>query len=189
MPFAADRLAAALAAIDPGWRGRRCLRRAVRRPRLQRPAARDGANSRARSRSGCGRCTSTTACKRVPAPGREACRESCAAAGIPLQVISLRLEAPRGASLEAAAREARYAALAGESRAGRAPADGASSRRPARDRADPAAARRGRRRTRGDARARAPRSGLAAAAAARRGSRGASRLRGRPRASPGAKTR
>jgi tRNA(Ile)-lysidine synthase len=41
-----------------------------------------------------------------------ACRALCAATGTPLEVIELDFEVPAGASLEAAAREARYAALA-----------------------------------------------------------------------------
>jgi tRNA(Ile)-lysidine synthase len=42
-----------------------------------------------------------------------ACRSQCEASATPLRVIDLELAAPAGASLEAAAREARYAALAG----------------------------------------------------------------------------
>ena len=44
----------------------------------------------------------------------EACRGHCDAAGIELGVVSLGLDVPRGSSIEAAAREARYAALAAE---------------------------------------------------------------------------
>lgn len=40
-----------------------------------------------------------------------ACVEACGAAGVPLEVIALGLDPERGASIEAAAREARYAAL------------------------------------------------------------------------------
>jgi tRNA(Ile)-lysidine synthase len=43
----------------------------------------------------------------------ESCRAACRAAGVPLGEISLDLRPPEGASIEAAAREARYAALAG----------------------------------------------------------------------------
>ena len=42
----------------------------------------------------------------------KACAAACRAAGVPLEILSLRLAPPRGASVEAAAREARYAALA-----------------------------------------------------------------------------
>jgi tRNA(Ile)-lysidine synthase len=45
---------------------------------------------------------------------REACAASCAALNIPLTVIAVSIQAPPGASIEAAAREARYAALAEE---------------------------------------------------------------------------
>src|ERR1700731_3076785 len=45
---------------------------------------------------------------------REACAASCAALNIPLTVIAVSMQAPPGASIEAAAREARYAALAEE---------------------------------------------------------------------------
>ena len=45
---------------------------------------------------------------------REACAALCENFGIPLTVLSLVVQAPRGASLEAAARDARYAALAAE---------------------------------------------------------------------------
>jgi tRNA(Ile)-lysidine synthase len=43
---------------------------------------------------------------------RESCTALCAGLNIPLAVIPIRVEAPPGASLEAAARDARYAALA-----------------------------------------------------------------------------
>jgi tRNA(Ile)-lysidine synthase len=42
---------------------------------------------------------------------RGACAAMCEALGVPLAVISIRVEAPPGASLEAAARDARYEAL------------------------------------------------------------------------------
>lgn len=47
-----------------------------------------------------------------------ACVEACAAAGVPLEVIALALDPARGASIEAAAREARYAALGARLRDG-----------------------------------------------------------------------
>ena len=43
---------------------------------------------------------------------RETCAALCTRLGVPLTVLSLVVDAPRGASLEAAARDARYAALA-----------------------------------------------------------------------------
>jgi tRNA(Ile)-lysidine synthase len=42
---------------------------------------------------------------------RGACAALCGALGVPLTVVSIRIEAPPGASIEAAAREARYQAL------------------------------------------------------------------------------
>ena len=111
MAFAADRLAAALAAADPGWAaGGACVALSggldssvllyamadlARNQRFSLRAVHVDHGLQADSRA-----------------WAESCREVCAAAGIPLQVIALRLDAPRGASLEAAAREARYAALA-----------------------------------------------------------------------------
>jgi tRNA(Ile)-lysidine synthase len=44
----------------------------------------------------------------------EACRATCAAAGIPLDVLALRLAPAAGESVEAAARAARYAAIAAQ---------------------------------------------------------------------------
>ncbi|MGC2029240.1 MAG: tRNA lysidine(34) synthetase TilS, partial [Steroidobacteraceae bacterium] len=49
---------------------------------------------------------------------REACAALCAALGVPLTVIPVSVHAPSGASVEAAARDARYAALARELKAG-----------------------------------------------------------------------
>ena len=49
---------------------------------------------------------------------REACAALCANLLVPLTVLSLVVQAPRGASIEAAARDARYAALAAELKAG-----------------------------------------------------------------------
>ncbi len=49
---------------------------------------------------------------------REACAALCTPLQIPLTVIAVAVEAPPGVSLEAAAREARYAALAAELRPG-----------------------------------------------------------------------
>jgi tRNA(Ile)-lysidine synthase len=49
---------------------------------------------------------------------REACADLCTALHIPLTVIAVAVEAPPGISLEAAAREARYAAFAAELKPG-----------------------------------------------------------------------
>jgi tRNA(Ile)-lysidine synthase len=49
---------------------------------------------------------------------RAACAAQCAALGVPLTVIPVVVNAPRGTSIEAAARDARYAALAEELRPG-----------------------------------------------------------------------
>src|SRR5277367_139469 len=49
---------------------------------------------------------------------REACAAQCAALGIPLTVIAVTVETAPGVSIEAAARDARYAALAQELRLG-----------------------------------------------------------------------
>ncbi len=49
---------------------------------------------------------------------REACSALCAALNVPLAVVPISVPTPAGASLEAAARGARYAALAGELRPG-----------------------------------------------------------------------
>jgi tRNA(Ile)-lysidine synthase len=49
---------------------------------------------------------------------REACTALCGALAIPLTVLPIRVPAPPGASIEAAARDARYAALAAELRPG-----------------------------------------------------------------------
>jgi tRNA(Ile)-lysidine synthase len=49
---------------------------------------------------------------------REACAAQCAALGIPLTVIAVNVQTEPGVSIEAAARDARYAALAQELRSG-----------------------------------------------------------------------
>src|ERR1039457_3926954 len=49
---------------------------------------------------------------------REACAALCENFGIPLTVLSLVVHTPQGASIEAAARDARYAALAAELKPG-----------------------------------------------------------------------
>ncbi|MEP6548653.1 MAG: tRNA lysidine(34) synthetase TilS [Gammaproteobacteria bacterium] len=49
---------------------------------------------------------------------REACASLCKSCGVPLTVLPLVLQVPQGASIEAAARDARYAALAAELKPG-----------------------------------------------------------------------
>ena len=117
----------------------------------------------------------------------ESCRALCRRLDVPIEVATLSLSLPPGASVEAEARDARYAATGGAAASGRVAADRASSRRPARDRADPAVARRGCRRPRGDAGTRASRRGLARAALARARPCGDRRLRRAARARLGAR--
>jgi tRNA(Ile)-lysidine synthase len=112
-PFGAERLAAALAAIDPDWpEGGACV------------ALSGGLDSSVllHAMADLGRARSIRlralhvdhGLQEASATWAASCRAACDPAGIPLQVVSLGLEVPRGASLEAAAREARYAALAAE---------------------------------------------------------------------------
>jgi tRNA(Ile)-lysidine synthase len=111
MGFDAGRLAASLAAIDGGWRQARfCI------------ALSGGLDSSVllHAMADLGRAAGVGIravhvnhglqpdAERWPA----ACRALCAATETPLQVITLDLSVPAGASVEAAAREARYAALA-----------------------------------------------------------------------------
>jgi tRNA(Ile)-lysidine synthase len=112
MAFGAGRLAAALAALDTGWRDADCclalsggidsvvLLHALRALRD------DGAIRSLRA---------VHADHGLQAPSRdwaEHCRSLCAQLGVPFQVVELGLVAPPGASVEAHAREARYAAFA-----------------------------------------------------------------------------
>jgi tRNA(Ile)-lysidine synthase len=112
MPFAADRLAAALATLDPEWReGGACV---ALSGGLDSTVLLHAMAELARGQSFRLRAVHVDhGLQAESGAWAQACRDSCAAAGLPLQVISLRLCAPRGASLEAAAREARYEALAG----------------------------------------------------------------------------
>ena len=59
----------------------------------------------------CARCTSITSCGRSRARWSAHCRRRARALGVPLKVRRIVVPRPRGISLEAAAREARYAAL------------------------------------------------------------------------------
>jgi len=112
MAFDAERLAALLDAADPGWRGGRVslalsggLDSSVLLHALAALAA-DG-------------CFALRALhvdhglQPASAGWAVACREACRAAGVALDVIELSLQPARGESVEALARERRYAALAG----------------------------------------------------------------------------
>jgi len=109
--FGADALAASLDAIDPGWR-RSILRVAlsggldstVLLHAMAALAAEAQLNLRAIH-------VDHGLQAESPAWARS-CAATCRAAGVPLEILTLRLAPPRGASVEAAAREARYAALA-----------------------------------------------------------------------------
>lgn len=112
-PFGAERVTEALARIDPAWpEGGACV------------ALSGGLDSSVllhvmadvtRARSIPLRALHVDHGLQAASGGwAESCRAACEAAGIPLRVVSLGLEVPRGTSLEAAAREARYAALAAE---------------------------------------------------------------------------
>ena len=108
MQFGAERLAVLLDAADPGWRGARLALAlsggldstvllhalAALKPRSLRALHVDHGLQPA---SGC---------------WAAACRAACGAAGVALEVIELSLRPARGASVEALARERRYAALA-----------------------------------------------------------------------------
>ncbi len=110
MHFGAERLAAALSAIDPAWRQARfCV------------ALSGGLDSTVLLHA-----TSAVAAQdRIPlravhvdhglqaesAGWAAACRAACGVLGISMDVLSLGLVPPKGESLEAAARESRYAAL------------------------------------------------------------------------------
>ena len=111
MPFGAERLASLLDAADPGWRDGRIavavsggLDSTALLHALAAIAGRESLALRAlhvdhglQPRS---------------AEWAEACRAACRAAGVALEVIRLDLAPGRGESVEAVAREARYAALA-----------------------------------------------------------------------------
>src|SRR5688572_31045217 len=116
-PFGAERLATALAAIDPGWiEGGACV---ALSGGLDSSVLLHAMAEVARARSIRLRALHVDhGLQTESAAWAESCRAVCDSAGMPLQVVSLGLELPRGASVEAAAREARYAALAGELSAG-----------------------------------------------------------------------
>ena len=112
MQFGAERLATALSAIDPAWRdAKHCvaisggLDSTVLLHAMSTLAAREGIALRA--------VHVDHGLQPESAAWATACRASCGDSGVTLDVLELCLEPPTGASLEAAAREARYAALAG----------------------------------------------------------------------------
>lgn len=115
MPFDAERLAASLTAIDPAWReARHCV------------ALSGGLDSTVLLHAmaalvrGSGLRAVHVDHGLQPEAGAwsEACRRLCDATHVPLEIASLRLTPPAGVSVEAAAREARYAALADHIAAG-----------------------------------------------------------------------
>ena len=113
LPFGAERLAETLAAIDPGWPERgSCV---ALSGGLDSSVLLHAMSALARARRLSLRALHVDhGLQSASAAWADSCRDACAAAGIPLRVISLGLDIPGGASVEAAAREARYAALAAE---------------------------------------------------------------------------
>lgn len=118
MAFGAGRLAAALAALDPGWReARHCLALSggidsVVLLHALHVLRGDGAVRALRA---------VHADHGLQANSRDwaaHCRSLCARLDVPFQVVELGLAAPLGASVEAHAREARYAAFARQLQAG-----------------------------------------------------------------------
>ncbi|HEU5468792.1 MAG TPA: tRNA lysidine(34) synthetase TilS [Steroidobacteraceae bacterium] len=117
MAFGAERLADALADIDRGWRdGGACvavsggLDSAALLHALAALARAGGFSLRALHVD--------HGLQRDSAAWARSCRETCGNLGVPLRVLSLGLEPPPGSSVEALARESRYAALAAELRDG-----------------------------------------------------------------------
>ena len=111
MRFGAQALAARFDAIEPGWRSAKlcvALSGGLDSTVLLHAAAALAKEVRVDLRAihvdhGLQAASSTWA---------DACARACRDAGVPLKLLQLRLAPPRGASIEAAAREARYAALA-----------------------------------------------------------------------------
>lgn len=113
MPFGAERLAGILAAVDPGWReGGVCV---AYSGGLDSSALLQAMAELARMQSFRLRAVHVDHGLQADSGSwAGSCREVCRMAGIPLRVIPLGLETRPGESVEAAAREARYAALAAE---------------------------------------------------------------------------
>lgn len=118
MAFGAGRLAAALAELDPGWQGvPHCvaLSGGIDSVVLLHAMSRLRADGRIRS------LRAVHADHGLQAPSRDwaqQCRALCARLEVPLTVVELRLAAVPGASVEALARDARYAAIAATMPAG-----------------------------------------------------------------------
>lgn len=113
MPFGAESLATSLATIDPAWRdGKFCVAFSggLDSTVLLHAMATLGAPDNFALRA----VHVDHGLQPGSANSAELCRQSCRRAGIPLEVIALGLAATAGESIEAAAREARYAALAGQ---------------------------------------------------------------------------
>ena len=111
MRFGADALLLALDAIDPRWRGARlcvALSGGLDSTVLLHATAALAAEVRVNLRA-----IHVDHGLQAASPAwADACAAACRATGVPLEILSLRLAPPHGASVEAAAREARYAALA-----------------------------------------------------------------------------
>jgi tRNA(Ile)-lysidine synthase len=109
MDFSAQRLAASLSAIDAAWRETRlcvALSGGLDSTVLLHAMASLAGGPRVRA------IHVDHGLQTQSAAWADACRGLCASAGVPLEVLSLSLAPPAGVSVEAAAREARYAALA-----------------------------------------------------------------------------
>ncbi len=111
--FGAERLAESLTAIDPEWReGGACV---ALSGGLDSCVLLHAMAALARTQPFKLRAVHVDhGLQAASATWAESCREACTAAGVELRVLTLGLGVPRGESLEAAAREARYAALAAE---------------------------------------------------------------------------
>ena len=111
MRFGADALLLSLDAIDPGWRGAKicvALSGGLDSTVLLHVMAALAAGTRANLRA-----IHVDHGLQAASPAwADACAAACHAASVPLEILTLRLAPSRGASVEAAAREARYAALA-----------------------------------------------------------------------------
>jgi tRNA(Ile)-lysidine synthase len=109
--FGAHALAARLDAIEPGWRSAKlcvALSGGLDSTVLLHAAAALAKEVRSNLRA----IHVDHGLQAASSAWADACAVVCRDAGVPLELLQLRLAPPRGASIEAAAREARYAALA-----------------------------------------------------------------------------